>query len=241
MADNGRNYEKKGMGKIVTTQLYSKVFWNDKDQTKTKRFEIILFNNSVQFVITQMGPDKKFSGQRVAATIGYLSPAAVMNVAKEMQRRMVKIIEKGEVQDKEALILYSGRNLKDATSKVEFNIFSQAENSEFKSAFSGYIKVTNKKDDKVDENIIWLGGAKNLYRGTQSDKKPARDFEVYEMFQEIASLFESIMGRYSLSRDNHMRKYLDSVYGNNTDQSNNNNQQQQYQGKPSSDDEDYPY
>ena len=226
------------MEKLVSTQLYSKPFWNNNDPSKNKQLTISLLNNSTQVAITQAGPDGKFKdGKRLAVTMPYFNHTAFLNMCRDMQKRLIKIIEKNEKQEKEALIIWSGKNMKESNQRLEVNIYS-TESSEFKAKFGGYIKLYKKDaDGKEDSAIIWLPTSRTIYRGSKSDDKPAKDFDAFQLFQELELLMEAIIARTSLSRDEHLKKYLRNLYG---DNDNNNNKE--YKGKSSdSDDDSFPY
>lgn len=228
-------YNNTKMDKIVSTELYGKVFWNNKDPEKNKRFTISLLNNSAQFTITDADKDGKFKGDRFSVTMPYFNHAALSNICKELMNRL-KDINSGKKVEKDSLIIFSGRSLKDARQKIEFNIYSSDENAEFKRPFIGYLKLSKRKeaDDKWEDKIIWLPTAKVIYRSNET--KSATDYETYTMLQDIASSSDAIVSRSSLSRDAHLKKYLKQLYGNEEDGNNN------YRGKSSSSEDDsFPF
>lgn len=228
-------YNNTKMDKIVSTELYGKVFWNNKDPEKNKRFTISLLNNSAQFTITDADKDGKFKGDRFSVTMPYFNHAALSNICKELMNRL-KDINSGKKVEKDSLIIFSGRSLKDARQKIEFNIYSSDENAEFKRPFIGYLKLSKRKeaDDKWEDKIIWLPTAKVIYRSNEN--KSATDYETYTMLQDIASSSDAIVSRSSLSRDAHLKKYLKQLYGNEEDGNNN------YRGKSSSSEDDsFPF
>ena len=228
-------YNNTKMDKIVSTELYGKVFWNNKDPEKNKRFTISLLNNSAQFTITDADKDGKFKGDRFSVTMPYFNHAALSNICKELMNRL-KDINSGKKVEKDSLIIFSGRSLKDARQKIEFNIYSSDENAEFKRPFIGYLKLSKRKeaDDKWEDKIIWLPTAKVIYRSNEN--KSATDYETYTMLQDIASSSDAIVSRSSLSRDAHLKKYLKQLYGNEEDGNNS------YRGKSSSSEDDsFPF
>lgn len=228
-------YNNTKMDKIVSTELYGKVFWNNKDPEKNKRFTISLLNNSAQFTITDADKDGKFKGDRFSVTMPYFNHAALSNICKELMNRL-KDINSGKKVEKDSLIIFSGRSLKDARQKIEFNIYSSDENAEFKRPFIGYLKLSKRKeaDDKWEDKIIWLPTAKVIYRSNET--KSATDYETYTMLQDIASSSDAIVSRSSLSRDAHLKKYLKQLYGNEEDGNNS------YRGKSSSSEDDsFPF
>lgn len=228
-------YNNTKMDKIVSTELYGKVFWNNKDPEKNKRFTISLLNNSAQFTITDADKDGKFKGDRFSVTMPYFNHAALSNICKELMNRL-KDINSGKKVEKDSLIIFSGRSLKDARQKIEFNIYSSDENAEFKRPFIGYLKLSKRKEaeDKWEDKIIWLPTAKVIYRSNEN--KSATDYETYTMLQDIASSSDAIVSRSSLSRDAHLKKYLKQLYGNEEDGNNN------YRGKSSSSEDDsFPF
>lgn len=228
-------YNNTKMDKIVSTELYGKVFWNNKDPEKNKRFTISLLNNSAQFTITDADKDGKFKGDRFSVTMPYFNHAALSNICKELMNRL-KDINSGKKVEKDSLIIFSGRSLKDARQKIEFNIYSSDENAEFKRPFIGYLKLSKRKeaDDKWEDKIIWLPTSKVIYRSNET--KSATDYETYTMLQDIASSSDAIVSRSSLSRDAHLKKYLKQLYGNEEDGNNS------YRGKSSSSEDDsFPF
>lgn len=228
-------YNNTKMDKIVSTELYGKVFWNNKDPEKNKRFTISLLNNSAQFTITDADKEGKFKGDRFSVTMPYFNHAALSNICKELMNRL-KDINSGKKVEKDSLIIFSGRSLKDARQKIEFNIYSSDENAEFKRPFIGYLKLSKRKeaDDKWEDKIIWLPTAKVIYRSNEN--KSATDYETYTMLQDIASSSDAIVSRSSLSRDAHLKKYLKQLYGNEDDD------RGSYKGKTSSSEDDsFPF
>ena len=165
----------------------------------------------------------------------YFNHAALSNICKELMNRL-KDINSGKKVEKDSLIIFSGRSLKDARQKIEFNIYSSDENAEFKRPFIGYLKLSKRKeaDDKWEDKIIWLPTAKVIYRSNET--KSATDYETYTMLQDIASSSDAIVSRSSLSRDAHLKKYLKQLYGNEEDGNNS------YRGKSSSSEDDsFPF
>ena len=228
-------YNNTKMDKIVSTELYGKVFWNNKEPEKNKRFTISLLNNSAQFTITDADKEGKFKGDRFSVTMPYFNHAALSNICKELMNRL-KDINSGKKVEKDSLIIFSGRSLKDARQKIEFNIYSSDENAEFKRPFIGYLKLSKRKEaeDKWEDKIIWLPTAKVIYRSNEN--KSATDYETYTMLQDIASSSDAIVSRSSLSRDAHLKKYLKQLYGNEEDGNNN------HRGKSSSSEDDsFPF
>lgn len=223
--------------KLVSTELYSKAFFNSNDKSKSKRLVINLLNNSTQIAIIQADAEGKFSsGTRVAATINQFNFIMLYNACKELITRLEDIIEKGKEVKKDSILIANGRDIKSATQKIEMNISSPEGNNEFKSKFSGYIKVTRKDvDGKEESAIIWLSTSRTVYRGNED--KPAADYQAYQVLQEIMMSAEACVARTSLSRDEHMRKYLKNLYGSNE------NNKDQYKGKTESgsENEDFPY
>lgn len=230
-------YNNTKMEKIVSTEIFGKVFFNNKDPEKNKRFTISMLNNSVQFTIYSADKDGKFKdGERFSVTIPYFNHAALSNICKEIMDRLVDI-NTGKKVEKDNLIIFSGRSLKEARQKIEFNLYSADDNSEFKRPFTGYIKLAKRKEaeDKWDERVIWLPTAKVIYRG--GENKSATDYDVYAMLQEIAATSDAIISRSSISRDAHLKKYLKQLYGN--DDSDN---KSDYKGKnTSSEDDSFPF
>ena len=230
-------YNNTKMEKIVSTEIFGKVFFNNKDPEKNKRFTISMLNNSVQFTIYSADKDGKFKdGERFSVTIPYFNHAALSNICKEIMNRLVDI-NAGKKIEKDNLIIFSGRSLKEARQKIEFNLYSADDNSEFKRPFTGYIKLAKRKEaeDKWDERVIWLPTAKVIYRG--GENKSATDYDVYAMLQEIAATSDAIISRSSISRDAHLKKYLKQLYGN--DDSDN---KSDYKGKnTSSEDDSFPF
>lgn len=230
-------YNNTKMEKIVSTEIFGKVFFNNKDPEKNKRFTISMLNNSVQFTIYSADKDGKFKdGERFSVTIPYFNHAALSNICKEIMDRLVDI-NAGKKVEKDNLIIFSGRSLKEARQKIEFNLYSADDNSEFKRPFTGYIKLAKRKEaeDKWDERVIWLPTAKVIYRG--GENKSATDYDVYAMLQEIAATSDAIISRSSISRDAHLKKYLKQLYGN--DDSDN---KSDYKGKnTSSEDDSFPF
>lgn len=230
-------YNNTKMEKIVSTEIFGKVFFNNKDPEKNKRFTISMLNNSVQFTIYSADKDGKFKdGERFSVTIPYFNHAALSNICKEIMNRLVDI-NAGKKVEKDNLIIFSGRSLKEARQKIEFNLYSADDNSEFKRPFTGYIKLAKRKEaeDKWDERVIWLPTAKVIYRG--GENKSATDYDVYAMLQEIAATSDAIISRSSISRDAHLKKYLKQLYGN--DDSDN---KSDYKGKnTSSEDDSFPF
>lgn len=230
-------YNNTKMEKIVSTEIFGKAFFNNKDPEKNKRFTISMLNNSVQFTIFSADKDGKFKdGEKFSVTIPYFNHAALSNICKEMMSRL-STINAGKKVEKDNLILFSGRSLKDARQKIEFNLYSADDNSEFKRPFTGYIKLAKRKDaeDKWDERVIWLPTAKVIYRSGEA--KSATDYDAYGMFQEIAATSDAIISRSSISRDAHLKKYLKQLYGVDEEKSSGG-----YKGKSSSsEDESFPF
>lgn len=230
-------YNNTKMEKIVSTEIFGKVFFNNKDPEKNKRFTISMLNNSVQFTIYSADKDGKFKdGERFSVTIPYFNHAALSNICKEIMDRLVDI-NAGKKVEKDNLIIFSGRSLKEARQKIEFNLYSADDNSEFKRPFTGYIKLAKRKEaeDKWDERVIWLPTAKVIYRG--GENKSATDYDVYAMLQEIAATSDAIISRSSISRDAHLKKYLKQLYGNDD-----NDNKSDYKGKnTSSEDDSFPF
>lgn len=230
-------YNNTKMDKIVSTELYGKVFWNNKDPEKNRRFTISLLNNSAQFTITEADKEGKFKdGERFSVTMPYFNHAALSNMCKELMERL-KNINSGKKVEKDNLIIFSGRSLKEARQKIEFNLYSADDNSEYKRPFVGYIKLSKRKDaeDKWEDKIIWLPTAKVVYRSAES--KSATDYDTYTMLQDIAASSDAIVSRSSLSRDAHLKKYLKQLYGSDDD-----NKSGEYKGKnTSSEDDSFPF
>ena len=115
-------YNNTKMEKIVSTEIFGKVFFNNKDPEKNKRFTISMLNNSVQFTIYSADKDGKFKdGERFSVTIPYFNHAALSNICKEIMDRLVDI-NAGKKVEKDNLIIFSGRSLKEARQKIEFNL-----------------------------------------------------------------------------------------------------------------------
>lgn len=218
MADN------RPMEKITVTQLYSKPFWNPNDKGKNKRLVINLLNNSTQFVIQGSDAEGKFSnGPRVAVTMNNFEEAAFIAMVKEIQNRMVRIVDKNEDVKKEALVYYTGQSIKEAKQKIELNIYSNEDKS--KGKFTGYIKLAKRKeDDSFEEAMIWFGSSKSYYRSSESANKPAKDYEIYHTLESIAVILEAVLARTSITRDSHLKRMLSSNNGESgNDTSKNNN------------------
>lgn len=221
MAENNTKMEP-----LTFTTLYSKPFWNNTDSTKSKRFLVNLLNGGVQFTIESMGSDNKFtSGQKVSLTFMNFNDMALVNMVEEMINRMEDIIDHGKTIPKEGLCYHNNKSIKEATQKLEFNVFSPDDTA--RSKYSGYVKLSKKKDDgKFDDQIIWFGQAKNIFRSTESEKKPSRDYEAYTFLQDLSRIFKSIVARSSLSRDAHFKRYLDNSAKKDKNSTNNNNNNQ---------------
>ena len=221
--------------KLVSTELYSKAFFNSNDKAKSKRLVINLLNNSTQVAIIQ-AEGKFSSGTRVAATINQFNFIMLYNACKEMISRLEDIIDKGKEVKKDSILIANGRDIKSATQKIEMNISSPEGNNEFKSKFTGYIKVTRKDvDGKEESAIIWLPTSRTVYRGNED--KPATDYQAYQVLQEMMMSAEACVARTSLSRDEHMRKYLKNLYGSNET----NKEQKKGKQDSGSENEDFPY
>lgn len=232
-------YNNKQMEKLVSTELFGKVFWNNKDASKNRRFEIVMLNNSIQFVIKKQGDDKKFNKDRFAVTFPHFNIVAFINICREALERLHKLIDKGlPVEHDKAMIMFSGRNLKETNQKIEINVCSPKDTGgDFKPKFSAYIRLSKRNDnDKFDDSIIYLNAQRSMFRG--GDETPARDYEAYQFFQEIIMVMEAVAARTSISRDAHMKKYLATLYGNNNDSNDKGSESGGYRGKVDYDEED---
>lgn len=205
--------ENRPMEKITVTQLYSKPFWNPNDKGKNKRLVINLLNNSTQFVIQGADAEGKFSnGPRVAVTMNNFEEAAFIAMVKEIQNRMIRIVDRDEEVKKEALVYYTGQSIKEAKQKIELNIYSNEDKS--KGKFTGYIKLAKRKeDDSFEEAMIWFGASKSYYRSSESANKPAKDYEIYHTLESIAVILEAVLARTSITRDSHLKRMLNSTNG----------------------------
>lgn len=236
------------LDQLTTTQLDSFVKWGQAGSNKGQKFTALLLNDMYQFSIQNQGETGKFDGEKLAVTFSNLDEAALVNTLKEMLRRLSDIVDNNKKVEKCSLVIHNGRtSIKDATSKLEFNCYTN-DNPERGGAFSGYIKV-GKKEKQEDQNFkeltMWFGNGKNIYRNSES--KPSTDLEIYSNLQSLLYKMEACLAKSSLARDAHLKKHLAKLYSDNNQNKGSESSGPKNKGNyksyanSSNDDDDFPY
>ena len=218
---------------IPMRELIGLTIWG-QEKKNNRRISFGLYGNSYYVQIARPDDSGKFKDRKALFFGNSLIELSLAGACNHITRRLRKI-DKGESlsdKEKENIVIFTGRQIKESTQLLEFGIFSKDDKN------SPYIRITKKKKDNTDEkeweDTFYFGNSSLYYKKT----KDVEDKETYAFFANLAEIFRSCANRTNLTRDRYIAQIL------NESNSDNNESKSSSESKNSSnnnDDEDFPF